>query len=96
MGTVPFTLRLEEELKSNLEAEAKLEDRSAAYLATRAIKMMLEAKAARRRLIEDAMADADKGAFVSEAAMSAWFQSLGTDNELPEPEPDVFAKPPRP
>ncbi|MEM5473487.1 hypothetical protein WNZ14_17280 [Hoeflea sp. AS60] len=93
MGTVPFTLRLEEELKTSLEAEAKLEDRSAAYLATRAIKMMLDAKVAKRRLIEDAIVEADKGAFVSQEAMNAWFQSLGTSNELPEPEPDVFTKP---
>jgi predicted transcriptional regulator len=93
MGTVPFTLRLEEELKSSLEAEAKREDRSAAYLATRAIKAMLDTKAAKRRLIEDAMAEADKGAFVSEEAMNAWFQSLGTDDELPDPDADVVVKP---
>jgi predicted transcriptional regulator len=93
MATVPFTMRLEEDLKTNLEAEAMREDRSAAYLATRAIRMMLDAKAAKRRLIEDAMTEADKGTFVSEEKMNAWFQSLGTDTELPEPEPDVLTKP---
>ncbi|MCY0146288.1 hypothetical protein OEG84_00780 [Hoeflea sp. G2-23] len=93
MGTVPFTMRLEEDLKSSLEAEAAREDRSASYLATRAIRMMLEAKAAKRSLVEEAMAEADKGEFVSDEKMNAWFQSLGTDNELPEPEPDVLIKP---
>ncbi|WP_081964042.1 hypothetical protein [Hoeflea sp. BAL378] len=92
MSTVPFTMRLDKDLKNSLEAEAKLEDRSASYLATRAIRMMLEARAARRRLVEEAVAEADKGAFVSEEKMNAWFQSVGGENELPEPEPDVFIK----
>ena len=92
MSTVPFTLRLDKDLKTSLEAEAKLEDRSASYLATRAIRMMLEAKAAKRRLIEEAVAEADKGVFISEENMNAWVESWDTGNELPEPEPDVFSK----
>lgn len=94
MSTVPFTMRLDEELKSSLEAEAKLEDRSASYLATRAIKKMLEVKAAKRRLIEAAIVEADKGEFISEERMNDWVNSWDTDNELPEPEPDVFLKTP--
>ena len=92
MGTIPFTLRLDESLKQSLEAEAKIEDRSASYLATRAIKNMLDAKAAKRRMIEEAMTEADKGIFISEEKLMAWFQSLGTDHELPEPAPDIFPK----
>ena len=90
MGTTPFTMRLDDELKRSLEAEAKREDRSASYLATRAIKNMLSAKDAKRRVIEAAMAEAEKGIFISEEKMTAWFLSLGTDHELPEPEPDIF------
>ena len=92
MGTIPFTLRLDDSLKQSLEAEAKIEDRSASYLATRAIKNMLDAKAAKRRMIDEAMTEADKGIFISEEKLMAWFQSLGTDHELPEPEPDIFPK----
>ncbi|MBC7283251.1 hypothetical protein [Hoeflea sp.] len=92
MSAVPFTMRLDKDLKTSLEAEAKLEDRSASYLATRAIRMMLEAKVAKRRLIGEAVAEADKGAFVSEEKMNAWFQSIGSDHELPEPEPDVLIR----
>ena len=90
MGTVPFTMRLDAGLKRALEAEAQLEERSASQLATRAIKAMLKARATRRKIIEEAVAEADKGAFISDEAMTAWFTSLGTDAELPEPEPDVF------
>ena len=45
---------------------------------------------AKARMIRDAVAEADKGAFVSEDAMTTWFESLETENELPEPEADVF------
>jgi len=91
MGTVPFTMRLEAGLKRALETEAQLEERSASQLATRAIKKMLEAKAARRKIIQEAVAEADKGEFISDEKMTAWFTSLGTDAELPEPESDVFS-----
>jgi predicted transcriptional regulator len=47
---------------------------------------------ARRRAIESAMEEAEKGEFISEEAMTAWFLSLGTHNELPEPQPDVFLR----
>ena len=92
MTTTTFTIRLDEELKRQLEDEAAREDRSASALATRAIRRMLEERAARRRLIEAALAEADDGAFISEQAMMCWFDSLGTENELPEPSPDVFLK----
>ena len=89
MSTIPFTMRLDEEVKHGLEAEAKREDRSASYIATRAIKDMLKAKAAKRELIEAAIAKADNGEFISEEAMSKWFLSLGTPHELTEPEVDM-------
>ena len=46
----------------------------------------------RKSEIESAVTEADKGAFISEENLTAWFLSLGTDNELPEPSPDVFHK----
>jgi len=89
MGTVPFTLRLDNEVKEQLEMEAKLEDRSASYLATTAIKQMLEARTERRQLIENAIAEADKGEFVSQSTVNEWFSSLGTEHEIPTPKPDL-------
>ena len=72
------------------ETEAKRKDRSAAYLAKQAIQAMKDETEARARMFREAVAKADKGVFISEEKMTAWFESLGTDNELPEPEPDVF------
>jgi predicted transcriptional regulator len=90
MSSVPFSLRLEPKIRSQLEQEAKSLDRSASYVATKAIESFLEARADRRRALEEAVAEADKGVFISEEAMNAWINSWGTDNELPPPEPDIF------
>lgn len=92
MGTVTFSLRLDEDTKNNLEAEAAREDRSASWLATKAIQMMLEAKAAKRRMVEAAMLEADKGVFIPEDQMNDWFNSIGDEVELPEPEPELLVK----
>lgn len=90
MTSPRFTMRLDPDLKDWLEAEAKRRDRSAAYLAKQAIRTMKEESDAKAQMIRDAVAEADKGVFVSEEAMTAWFESLETENELPEPQTDVF------
>jgi len=93
MPTTPFTIRLDEELKRRLEEEASREDRYPSSLAVRAIKRMLDERDAKRRLIREALEEADKGEFISEEAMTAWFMALGEEEELPVPKPDVFIKP---
>jgi hypothetical protein len=50
---------------------------------------------AERGLIEERIAEADKGVFISAEAMHRWIESWGTDNELPPPEPDIFPEPRR-
>lgn len=90
MTSPRFTMRLDAELKDWLEAEARRQDRSAAYLAKQAIQALKEKTEAKAQMIREAVAEADKGAFISEEAMTAWFESLGTDHELSEPEPDIF------
>lgn len=89
-GSVRFSMRLEPELKQWLEEEAKRHDSSAGDVAAQAIAAQKARSEARRRMIEEAAAEADKGEFISAERMNAWFLSLGTENELPEPEADVF------
>lgn len=84
----PFTVRLDEELREALEREATLEDRSAAQLAMRAIKSMLQAKAAKRNAIAAAVGEAEQGMFVSQAAVADWMESWDGDDELPAPTVD--------
>lgn len=90
MASPRFTMRLDEELREWLEAEAKRQDRSASYLAKQAIQNMKTSSEAKAAMIRDAVAEADKGAFISEDRMTAWFESLGTEHEIPEPEADIF------
>ncbi len=92
MPSSRFTLRLEPDLKNWLEEEAHRQERSAGFLANKAIASLRQDIEARRSAIQDAMSEAEKGEFISEEAMTAWFLSLGTDNELPEPQPEVFVR----
>ncbi|WP_417264577.1 CopG family ribbon-helix-helix protein [Celeribacter sp.] len=90
MTSPVFTMRLDPDLKEWLETESKRQDRSAAYVAKHAIRALKEQTEAKAEMIRTAMAEADKGVFISEEKMTAWFEALGTENELPEPEPDIF------
>lgn len=91
MPTSPYTFRMDDDLRHSLEQEAKLEDRPPAQLAARAIKAMVQAKAAKRQAIDAALNEADQGTFISQDAMNQWIESWGSDNELPMPEPDISA-----
>jgi predicted transcriptional regulator len=92
MPSARFTLRLDPDLKDWLEQEAQRQDRSAGFLANKAIASLRQDTEVKRSAIQDAMAEAEKGEFISEEAMTAWFLSLGTESELPEPQPDVFLR----
>ena len=50
----------------------------------------LDVRDRRRKAIDEALAQADKGVFISQELVETWGDSLGTDNELPPPEPDIF------
>ncbi len=91
MPTTPFSIRIDTEIKSKLEREALLEDRSAGYIAQKAIADYLDAKEYKRECLREAIAEADKGVFISEEAMDAWVESWGTEKELPMPKPDIFS-----
>ncbi len=88
---VSFSIRLDEELKHKLDLEAAAEDRSASYLAHKAIESFIDARVYKREVLKAAYeASLTEKEFISGEAMSAWVNSWNTDNELPEPAPDVF------
>ena len=89
MATERLSLRIDEDLKRSLEKEAKREDRSASFLAVKAIEAMLRGRAERRATVREAVSEAEKGAFISKDTMDAWIGSWGSDSELPAPEPDI-------
>ena len=91
MATERLSLRIDAGLKKDLEREARREERSASWLAVKAIEAMLRERAEKRDAIREAVAEADKGDFISQEAMDAWVSSWDTEAELPPPEPDVFS-----
>ena len=92
MPSVPFSLRMDTKIKKALEAQAKLEKRSAGFVLQQAAIDYIERQKRIRALVSSLKVEAKKGEFISDEAMTAWVLSLGTENELPDPEPDVFVK----
>ena len=83
---VPFSIRLDETTKAKLEREAQLVDRSASYLAQKAIEAFVDAREYKREIIRASYEAAlTEKAFISDKAMTAWVESWGTENELPPP-----------
>jgi len=56
MPTVPFTHRIDTQLKTELEKIAQYDDRSAAYVANQAIRNFVEERQSTRELIETGLA----------------------------------------
>jgi predicted transcriptional regulator len=90
MATTPFSIRLDTKLKARLEKEAKRRDRTAAFIASRAIKLYFEQLDLAEREIDEAFAEADKGIFISGEKVFDWMKSWGTEKELPPPKADIF------
>ena len=84
------TISLNPELTDWLETEAKRQGRSATYLAEQAIQSFKDRSEAKAQIIRDAVAEADKGIFISEDKMNDWMDSWDLEGELPPPKPDVF------
>lgn len=87
VAAAPYSIRLDDDLRKALEREAEIEDRPPSQLAIRAIRAMLDAKAAKRAALESALAEADKGLFVTSKAVSDWMDSWDSEQELPPPLP---------
>lgn len=91
MPTVPFTVRIDTNLRKQLDKEADRVDRTASYIATKAIASYLQGCENKRRAIDKAVKQANKGRFVSQESVDTWVESWGSDNELPMPKADIFS-----
>lgn len=87
-----LSIRVPEDVKEDLELLAAATRRSKSFLAQEAITDYVRRNAWKAKALQDALAEAGKGEFISHEAMSAWAGSLGSDNELPPPEPDIVLK----
>ena len=89
MATERLSLRIDANLKKNLEREARREERSASYLAVKAIEAMLRDRAEKRTAIRAAVSGSRRGCLHLAGGDGRLGFFLGEDSELPPPEPDV-------
>ena len=90
MGSKPFSLRLPDEVREDLDFVSAGTKRTASSIAIEAISNAVAVRAKRMRMIEESKDAEKRGEFISHDAVGRWIESLGTDNELPRPEPDIF------
>ena len=90
MASTTFSMRMDADVKRRLEERAALEDRSAAYIANQAIEDFLVREDTMRTSIRAAIAEADKGVFISGEAVERWMERWADGHEEPFPEADIF------
>lgn len=84
-------MRVPEELKEQLDYLSHATKRTKAYLAAEALTEYVRRNAWKAKELHEALAEADKGEFISHEAMTAW-AAVGFSEQLPPPEPDIFLK----
>ena len=92
MPGIAFSIELDPQIKAALDSQAQLENRSTAYVLQQAATDYLARQSHLREMVAKLDVEADRGEFISAEAMTTWFLSLGTENELPEPKLDVFVR----
>lgn len=85
-----FSVRLPEDLRTEVDRLAHDNKRSRAFIIKEAVEAYVEERRAYRAAIEDAIAEADKGVFISGEKVKAWLEELRTNPHAPDPEPDIF------
>jgi len=93
MAKTMISARVDEKLNEDLEKLAANSRRSKAFVITEALEKHVAHEAWIVQRTEESFRRADeKGEWISNEAMMKWMKSLGTENELPPPEPDIFRK----
>jgi len=89
MSSTSFTTRIDADLKSRLEKIARLEDRSASYIANQAIRALVEDREYTHELIHIGLEQIDAGKSISEEEMDEWAESWakGEDRPFPKAKP---------
>lgn len=88
MPTTTFTTRIDIDLKSKLEHIAKLEDRSASYMANQAIQALVEDREYTHHLIQHGLHEIEAGNTISEKHMDSWVNAWAEGQDLPFPKPE--------
>jgi predicted transcriptional regulator len=88
-----FSIRLPNKLLREIDEVAASSNRSRNWVIKQAVVAYLQEQQAYFAAIEEGLAEADKGIFISGEKVMEWLASWGTPNELPPPEPDIFPEP---
>ena len=86
MTTVPFSMRMDDVLRENLDREAKRSDRPASYLVHKAVEAYLAGLEEERAILAERIKEADAGKFVSADRVLDWAASWSdkTSTERPK------------
>ena len=96
MTKTMISARIPEKLSNELEALAVQTKRSKGFLLTEALEDYVSREAWMVKKIDAAIAASDASTeWYSQEVVEKWFLALGTENELPMPQPDVFIEMPR-
>jgi predicted transcriptional regulator len=90
MTSTTFSMRMNADIKRKLEEHAARSDRSAAWVAQKAIQDYLAREEALKESLRIALAEADRGVFVSGEAVESWMDRWAEGVDDPFPEQDVF------
>lgn len=93
MASTPFSIRINDDVREKLEKICAVADRSKAYIANKAIEEYVERNGWKVEALNRAKQEAARGEFISHEAMGEWLDSLGSENQLSTPKPDIFKKP---
>lgn len=92
MTTTTFSMRMDADVKRRLEEKAASMDRSASWIAQRAIEDYLAREEALIESIRNALEN-DDGTRTSGEAVMAWMERWAEGHDDPFPEPDIFIAP---
>jgi predicted transcriptional regulator len=92
MSSATFSMRMDADTKRRLEEQAALSDRSAAWIAQKAIEEYLGRSDALRQAVQEAL-DNDDGRRTSGEAVMRWLSRWGDGHDEPMPEADIFLEP---
>ena len=84
-----LSVRVPESLKEQLDYLSRTTKRSKGYLATEALGDYVKKNAWRAKELQTAMAEADKGVFISHEAMFAWADARHERKTPALPKPDI-------
>lgn len=80
-----LSIRIDEDLKAQLELLGEASQRSKSFLAAEAIRLYVERESWQLAQTKAGIDDLDHGRSIPHEEVKVWLESWGTENELPAP-----------